>query len=50
MSSKDVIMIILKNTCIEITSGWYINSVIKEKKTVQICKQLAIYRDVFCSN
>ena len=50
MSSKDVIMIILKDMCMEITSRWYINSVVKEEKTIQICRLLAIYGDVFCSN
>jgi len=31
MSSKDVIMIVLENACAEITSRWYINSVVEEK-------------------
>jgi len=50
MSSIDVIMIILEDICIEITSRWYINSVVKEEKTVWIHRPLAICRDVFCSN
>ena len=50
MSGKDVIMIILENVYIEITSRWYIDSVVKEKKTVWICRLSAIYGDVFCSN
>jgi len=31
MSSKDVIMIVLENTCVEITSRWYIDSVVEEE-------------------
>jgi len=31
MSDKDVIMIILENTYAEVTSKWYINSVVEEK-------------------
>jgi len=31
MSGKDVIMIILENMYAEVTSRWYINSVVKEK-------------------
>jgi len=31
MSSKDVIMIILENACVEVTSRWYINSVVEEE-------------------
>ena len=31
MSSKDVIMIILENLCVEVTSKWYINSVVEEE-------------------
>ena len=27
MSSKNVIMIVLENTCVEVASRWYINSV-----------------------
>ena len=38
-----------ENTCIEITSRWYIDSAIKTKKTVGVYKLLAIYRNVFCS-
>ena len=45
-----MIMVILENVCMEITSGWYINSVIKTEKTVEICKLSAICRDMFCSN
>ena len=50
MSGKDVIMIILEDTCVEITSRWYIDSVVKEKKTIWIHKPLAICENVFCSN
>jgi len=49
-SSKNMVMIILENICVEITSGWYIDSVVKEEKTIWICRLLAIYRNVFCSN
>jgi len=31
MSSKDVIMIVLENVYAEVTSRWYINSVVKEE-------------------
>jgi len=31
MFSKDVIMIILENMCAEVTSKWYINSVVEEE-------------------
>ena len=31
MSSKDMIMIILENTCAEVTSRWYINSVVEKE-------------------
>jgi len=31
MSSKDVIMIVLENACAEVTSRWYINSVVEEE-------------------
>jgi len=34
MSGKDMIMIILEDMCTEITSRWYINSVVKEEETV----------------
>jgi len=50
MSGKDMIMIVLENTCVKITSRWYINSVVKEEKTVWVCKLLAICRNVFCHN
>ena len=53
MSGEDVVMIILEileNTCVEITSRWYIDSVVKEKKTIWVRRPLAICRDVFCYN
>ena len=50
MSGKDVIMIVLENACVEVTSRWYINSVVKEEQTIWVCKLLAICGDVFCSN
>jgi len=31
MSSKDVIMIILENAYAEVTSRWYINSIVEEE-------------------
>jgi len=30
MSGEDVIMIVLENACAEITSRWYINSVVEK--------------------
>ena len=50
MSSKDVIMIILENMYIEVTSRQYIDSVVKKKKTIWIYRLLAICRGVFCNN
>jgi len=50
MSNKDVIMIILEDMCVEITSKWYIYSIVKEKKNVWIYKILAICEDIFCKN
>jgi len=49
VSSKNVIMIILENMYMKITSKLYIDSVIK-KKTVWVCRLSAICGDVFCSN
>ena len=49
MSSKNMVMIILENTCVEITSGWYIDSIVKEK-TIWVHRPLAICKDVFCCN
>jgi len=34
MFSKNMIMIILENMCVEVTSRWYINSVVKKKETI----------------
>jgi len=31
MSGKDVIMIVLENVCVEVTSRWYINSIVEEE-------------------
>jgi len=45
-----MIMIILEDTCTDITSRWYIDSVVKEEKTIWVHRPLAICRDVFCSN
>jgi len=47
MFGKDVVIIILENVYIEITSRWYINSVVKKKKAVWVCKPPAICGDVF---
>ena len=43
-------MIVLKNMCAEVTSRWYINSVVKQEQTVWVRRPLAICGDVFCSN
>ena len=43
-------IVILENMCVEITSKWYIDSVIKVKKTIGICRPSAICRNMFCSN
>ena len=48
VTSKNVIMIILENVCIEITSRWYVDFIIKTEKTVRIYKLLDICGDVFC--
>ena len=50
VSDKNVIMIILENICVEITSRWYMDSVINKEKTVWVHRPLAICGDVFCSN
>jgi len=50
MSGKDVIVIILENMCTEVTSRWYINSIVKEEKTIQIHRPLVICGDVFYHN
>ena len=50
MSGKDAIMIVLENACAEVTSRWYINSVVKKEKTIWIYRPLAFYGDVFCNN
>ena len=43
-------MIILENTCAEVTSRQYINSVVKEEQTVWVCRLPAICESVFCNN
>jgi len=50
MSGKDMIVIILENMCVEITSRWYIDSVVKKEKTIWVCRLPAICGDVFCYN
>jgi len=50
MSGKDVIMIVLENMCVEVTSRWYINSVVEKAETVWVHRPPAICGDVFCSN
>ena len=50
MFNKNAIMIILENTYVEVTSRWYIDSVVKKEKTVWVYKLLAFCGNVFCSN
>jgi len=50
MFGKDMIMIVLENTYAEATSRWYINSVVKEEKTVWVYRPLAICGGIFCNN
>jgi len=50
VASKNIIMSILENMCVEITSRWYIDSVIKIKKIIRVSRPLAICGDVFCSD
>ena len=50
IASKNMIMIILENIYIEITSKWYIDSTIKMKKTFGVHRPSAICRNVFCSS
>jgi len=50
VANKNIIIIILENAYTEITSRWYIGSVIKMKKTAGVHRLLAICRNVFCSN
>jgi len=45
-----MIIIILENIYVEITSGGYIDSVIKKEKTIWVHRLSAICRDIFCSN
>ena len=46
MSGKNIIMIILENMYVEITNKWYIDFVVKKKKTIWICRPSAIYGDI----
>jgi len=41
-----MIMIILENAYTEIISRWYIDSVVKEKKTIWVLRLSVIYEDV----
>ena len=50
VASKNIVMIILENMCVEITSRWYIDSVIKTKKIIGVHRLLAICGDMFCSD
>ena len=50
VSNKNIVMTILGNACMEMTSRWYINSVIKKEKTIGVHRPLAICGDVFCNN
>ena len=43
-------MIILENTCAEVASKQYINSIVKEEQTVWVRRPLAICRGMFCNN
>ena len=43
-------MIVLENACVEVTSRWYINSVVEKEQTVWVCRPPAICRGVFCSD
>ena len=43
-------MIVLENTCAEVTSRWYINSVVEEEQTIWVHRPPAICRDMFCSD
>ena len=45
-----MIMIILKNIYMKITSRWYVDYVIKVEKTIEVYRLLAIYKDVFCNS
>jgi len=44
-----MIMIILKNIYMKITSRWYVDYVIKVE-TIEVYRLLAIYKDVFCNS
>jgi len=50
VASKNMIMIILENICMEVISRWYIDSIIKMEKTIWVYRLLAICEDVFCSS
>ena len=50
VASKNMIVIIPENKYAKITSRWYIDSTIETKKTVEVYRLSAIYRDVFCSS
>jgi len=43
-------MIILENIYVEITSKWYVDFIIKMKKTIEVYRPSAIYKDVFYSS
>ena len=47
VTRKNIIVIILENTCIEIAKGQYIDFTIKKKKTSGVHKLLAICENVF---
>ena len=48
--SKNMIVIILENVFVEITSGQYIDSVIKMMKTVRVYRPMTIYGNMFFSS
>ena len=43
-------MIVLENACAEVTSRWYINSVVEEEQTVWVRRPPAICGEMFCSD
>ena len=50
VASQNVIMIILENIYVEITSRQYINFVVKMEKTIKVYRPLAICGDISYSN
>jgi len=50
VTNKDIFMVVLDYSNIEIVSKWYIDSVVKEQKTREV-RQLVVFRisKMFCS-